>query len=535
MRRDLLLGAAVFLLALAVRLAVIAQLQDEPLFRSPQLDGLEYLNWATRIAQGDFTWPEEPIHGPGYPFFVAAILAVTRSLEAVHVAQAIAGAAAAVLVFAIARDLYGSLAAASAGVLHAVCAPLVFLEVSFIAEGLLIALLVGALWTAPRSPAASGLLLGLAIIVRPTAAALVPLFLRPSGRTVLFVVALALPVVPVVVTNATRPDKAAGVQTSGGMNVYIGNSPLHDGTAWARPGGAWDSLRGMPWRAGVRGAANEDRYFLAQTVREISADPLAFARLVASKALWLTQDEELRDTHSLHFFAASSALLRALPGYGLVFALGITGLVLAIVERRQSTLVTGCLVLMALTVIALVAGTRYRAPVLPALFIYGGAAVAWLSARASRKDYRAVAGAAALFFALLAATSVRTHPPSHDASEELALTALALRAEGRIEAAAETARRAVAANPRFSTAWVALGDIEVTRGDWARAEHAWRQALAVDPNNVQAWSHLALAEIRRGNRARAGELLRRALSIRWDAEAAHNLSVVGGQPPAASK
>ena len=63
-----------FLLALAVRVAVARALGSEPLFRAPQLDALEYLRWARLIAGGEFPWPVPPPHGLGYPVFLAGVL-----------------------------------------------------------------------------------------------------------------------------------------------------------------------------------------------------------------------------------------------------------------------------------------------------------------------------------------------------------------------------------------------------------------------------------------------------------------------------
>ncbi|HVR40240.1 MAG TPA: hypothetical protein VMU84_14185, partial [Thermoanaerobaculia bacterium] len=64
----------IFALALLLRVIVIIELRNVTLFRAPQLDSLEYLEWAQQLAAGDFVWPNPPQHGPGYPFFLALIL-----------------------------------------------------------------------------------------------------------------------------------------------------------------------------------------------------------------------------------------------------------------------------------------------------------------------------------------------------------------------------------------------------------------------------------------------------------------------------
>ncbi|HUP45338.1 MAG TPA: glycosyltransferase family 39 protein, partial [Thermoanaerobaculia bacterium] len=177
-------AALIFLLALALRLGVVAQLRDEPLFRTPQLDALEYVSWGTQMAGGDFTWPVAPIHAPGYPLLIALVLAITGKVSVLPIVQAILGSLAAVMTFAIGRRLFGPVAGVAAGVLHATYAPLILIDVSILAEGLFVFLLTATLLLVVKLPdlqrptpalIAAGLLLGFSIIVRPTAAALIPL------------------------------------------------------------------------------------------------------------------------------------------------------------------------------------------------------------------------------------------------------------------------------------------------------------------------------------------------------------------------
>ena len=68
------------------------------------------------------------------------------------------------------------------------------------------------------------------------------------------------------------------------------------------------------------------------------------------------------------------------------------------------------------------------------------------------------------------------------------MTALALKNEGDLTAAADAARRAIAINPERDAAWVALGDIEATRDRWDEAEPMWRRAIEIAPNNARAWA-----------------------------------------------
>ena len=61
-------------LAFAVRAVVATQLLATPLFERPQLDSAEFLVWAQHIAEGEFGRWAAPSHGPGYAWFLAALL-----------------------------------------------------------------------------------------------------------------------------------------------------------------------------------------------------------------------------------------------------------------------------------------------------------------------------------------------------------------------------------------------------------------------------------------------------------------------------
>ncbi|HEU4522570.1 MAG TPA: tetratricopeptide repeat protein [Thermoanaerobaculia bacterium] len=536
-------AALIFFAALAIRLAVIAQLHDEPLFRTPQLDALEYVEWGEQLARGDFTWPVAPTHGPGYPLLIGLVLAAARSLLAVQVLQAILGSIGAVLTWSTARRFAGPVAGIAAGLLHAFYAPLILIDVSILAEGLFVFLLTLMLWLVARLSAGdfprttlpivfAGLLLGFAIIVRPTAAVLVPLFgffiVRATEKRALaaaiFLAATAWPVLPVLIQNRITSGSLA-VQTSGGMNFHIGNTPSHDGTAWARPGGGWDLMRGAPWRAGIRNAGAEDRFYIRETLDQIAREPMGFAKVLASKLIWLTQDEEVRDSHSFHFFAVAAPLLAWLPRFGVALALAVCGIV--VTRRLQAwRLHLGYVLLMSITVVALVAGFRYRMPVMPALFVFAGAGVAATIAAIVERRWRSVGALALIFASVIVLSNLREHSESHDFSEELAMSALALKNEGDVDDAARLANVAISVNPRSDMAWVTLGDIEATRGRWAEAETAWRRAVSIDANNARAWSHLAHAHHRRQELKETEAMLRRALSIKYEPEAAGNLAVL---------
>ncbi|HEY8849750.1 MAG TPA: glycosyltransferase family 39 protein, partial [Thermoanaerobaculia bacterium] len=172
------LEIAVFVVAAVVRLVVSTQIAGLPHSRTPHYDSLEYLTWARQIAAGDFTWPTPPPHGPGYPYFLGALLAISggRSMV-IALVQSIIGAFTCLLAAEAGAAWFGKRAGIVTGFILALYAPLIWIDASIYAEGLLIFLMTTALWCVAtnRHPAMTGAVIGLAALVRPTALILLPL------------------------------------------------------------------------------------------------------------------------------------------------------------------------------------------------------------------------------------------------------------------------------------------------------------------------------------------------------------------------
>jgi len=133
----------VFAVALLLRLLAAWQLGSLPLSRTPQLDSAAYVMWAREIVAGGFAWPPYPEHAPGYPFFIAGILAFFNgSLMAVRIVQAFLGAIGCVLSARVASRTIGPRAFVWAGLIQAAYAPLVYIDTALLAESLLVFLLV---------------------------------------------------------------------------------------------------------------------------------------------------------------------------------------------------------------------------------------------------------------------------------------------------------------------------------------------------------------------------------------------------------
>jgi len=495
-------------------------------------------------------------HGPGYPIFLAALLVLGGgSIKFALAIQALLGGATAAMVAAIGRRLAGARAGWLAGLVYALYGPVLLVETSVLAEGLLVFLLTLALLILTSQPLTlvaaglAGAALGAATLVRPTAllvAAACALWLalrRPlvsraaplRSAVIALVGACALVVAPALLKNWSASG-TVGLQGYGGLNFYIGNSPLHNGRATFRLGAGWDALNSEAPRAGIRDPVAQDRYYVAKALGEIGRYPLQYVRLLGLKSLWLVQAEESRDSHSYYFFTDQSLLLRWLPGFGIVFPLALAGALALARSRKRTpalavsgagTLVAFYTIATALSVVLLVAGFRYRMPLVPVLALAAGVGVdAILTAVADRRMRDLTAYVGAVIFAFTASHVV------HDArntniAEEWALTGSALITERKLTDAEAAYRRALELDPRLGLAWDGLGLVFYDAGRFADARPAFERALEMDPDSARATFHLALVRDRGGELEAAAAGYKRALSLSpFDAEITEYLAQV---------
>lgn len=506
------------------------QIADLPLSRTPHFDSFEYLSWARRIAAGDFTWPVPPPHGPGYPYFLGGLLALSggRSMV-IALVQSVMGAFTCLLAAETGAAWFGRRAGIVTGFILALYAPLIWIDASIYAEGLLIFLMTTALWciATNRHPAVTGAVIGLATLVRPTALILLPLLLIAGARTwraraILIAIAAAV-IAPVTIANWRAMHEWVPIQSAGGMNFYLGNSPARDGLPSARPGADWERIEPDAARHGASTPVAEDRYFTQKTIAEIRQHPGAFLKLLGRKFVWTFQSEEIRDTHSFYFFRHLVPLLW-LPSFTVVFALAAAGAFLADCRNRGVRIVAAYVVLTALTCIGLVIAARYRMPIVVGLALFTGIVIA----RFPREPKR-LALTAAVALAAGLATRIWTHPASHSFAEEWALTSESLTKEGNDLEAERDARQAIAIDPRNPLAYDALGLVLGASNRMPEAADAFARATSLNPDFFSAHLHRGQAYAKvQDLDAAAAEYARAAALNPYDADVLFTLARLQG-------
>ena len=335
-------------------------------------DEREYLALAANVAHGRGFATELPGEaaptgnvqrfgrGPGYPLFLAPLTWLDADLRAgrlpdgvpaaVKIVQAIAGAAAILVLASLVRRVAGDRAGVAAAWLAALFPPLVWMPAYALSEQLASLLALGcAAWLGAvtdgppaardarggttRALIAAGLAAGAGALTRPgqlfvlPLAALLLIWRAPDRRVglrraLLFTALALLAIAPWTLRNAIAYRQFVPIASSGGVNFWIGNHPeaIGDGDLAANP---QLKLRNAEFRAAHAGLPEEalERLYYRDAARAIAADPVRWLGLEGRK-LWYTF-VPFGPSYRLHapryFWTSAVSLLLLLPAavYGL--------------------------------------------------------------------------------------------------------------------------------------------------------------------------------------------------------------------------
>ena len=335
-------------------------------------DEREYLALAANVAHGRGFATELPGEaapagnvqrfgrGPGYPLFLAPLTWLDADLRAgrlpdgvpaaVKVVQAIAGAAAILVLASLVRRVAGDRAGVAAAWLAALFPPLVWMPAYALSEQLASLLALGcAAWLGAvtdgtpaardarggttRALIAAGLAAGAGALTRPGQLFVLPLAAllliwrapdRRAGlrRALLFTALALLAIAPWTLRNAIAYRQFVPIASSGGVNFWIGNHPeaIGDGDLAANP---QLKLRNAEFRAAHAGLPEEalERLYYRDAARAIAADPVRWLGLEGRK-LWYTF-VPFGPSYRLHapryFWTSAVSLLLLLPAaiYGI--------------------------------------------------------------------------------------------------------------------------------------------------------------------------------------------------------------------------
>lgn len=543
-----------FVVALVVRLVYLAAFRGSPYFAVPIVDAQWHDIWASSWAQGTWTMDGRAFfRAPLYPFWLSLIYrALGHDLVVARVVQAVVGAGTASALAGCGWRLGGKRAGLWSGAMASLYGPFIFFDGELLISNLLVALMSGSLFflLAPSSTRAhlfAFLLLGLAVITRPNALVLLPLFCwfawsripkgkryRNSALAGMAAVAL-LPAVYVTGLNAKAEGTFVFIASQGGVNFYAGNNPHATGRTLAV-----DELKDTrsSWADFVQASHEvaENAAGRPLTSREVSdywskkawdwirSSPAKALGLTVKKAWFLANSYELPNERDLYFkrpFPLDGLLWTAgwfsFP-WGIVFPLAVMGAVGGFFyskKRRSVTLLAGWVALYGASLLPFFICARFRTAMVPPMILLA----AWALA-GGRKTFLRPAPVIAGVAAFLIANNNLFDARASDPTQETARWGVTLIAAGRLDEGREALRTVIEREkdtprppPYLGEFAYHLGDAYARGGNTEEAVRYFRESLRLGCTTVRSLANMARTLSEMGYYADAAGTFKTALDL----------------------
>jgi 4-amino-4-deoxy-L-arabinose transferase-like glycosyltransferase len=396
---------AIFLFALLVRIAVIGGTIGfyTPAAAEPAADSRIHIALVQNLLAGRGFSLQGPtaITPPLYIFFLAGLYKIFGSPVAVRLVQALLGALACVLLYALGRRMADPTTGLVAGVIMGAHPLVAYLAGLHLTENLFLLFVllfilqstVVARRPYPGAVFSLGLLVGLAALTRAVFLFFLPMLLpwamsqwgwraSLSYRVVALAAAgAALVILPWTLRNYFVFHAVVPVQSNGGMVFWAGNNPLADG------GMVWPSrstwTNGAPPDDGMYGWRNlslsaQNRLYLRTALTWIGEHPRDYARLLGRKLARLYGFARANDAPAPKVpFAADLA-------QGVFLVTALAGSVLAAPRWREVAILFLLIAFTNVSTLLFSGGTRYSLPMIPALIIFAAMAVTAVVSRSAR-------------------------------------------------------------------------------------------------------------------------------------------------------
>jgi hypothetical protein len=220
---------------------------------------------------------------------------------------------------------------------------------------------------------------------------------------------------PPAIHNGAATGRFIPLSSHGGINLYIGNGPVADGT-FEPPPGIRPSMEGIVADARTRAEAltgrrmtdgEASRYWTREAVEAVREDWGRWLALVGRKILLFWNGAEVSDVIDLSFYMEVSWALRLpfLP-FSVISALALVGFVLIWRGADRRGVVTLFAGAGFLSILPFFVNTRYRMPVVPILILPAAFLVSRAIEAVRERRWRHVA-AAGIICAILVSMTAR--------------------------------------------------------------------------------------------------------------------------------
>ena len=513
--------AVILILAAAVRIVYLIAYQNLPIWDQLTVDNYYHHHWAQSIASGNLFGDTTYFRAPFYVFVLGAVYALAgASLWAARIMGLVIGLASIGLTWALGRKVFDNRVAVGGALVQALFPVVIYFESELLLDSVFTVLLQATVYfllcwqqtNAHRHALATGLLMGLAVITRPTALALVPVIviyqlvaradLRFRLRTpgiLWLVLPLVIVVGAVFIRNMAVASDPVLVSSQGGINLYIGNNEEADGVTARMP-----EPLGNNWRiaevsylaeleAGRKLRPGEiSSFWTSKAIDWMTSHPINFASLYLSKCYYAFTDQLLSNNRNLERFFAGIWLLHYNPlSFGWLLAFAVLGLVAGYAAGPRARF----LLLLITVYVALISlfffNTRFRLPLLPyfiLLAVYGLFAIRPMLVSKSKRLLPAILAAVAAgvlsFFPVV--TPAKVVSPMDETA-----TGLYYFAGGNTDEALRYFRQARAIDSVYPEVNLNLGVAFLRSGEGDSTAYYLKQEMQFNPQRPKSYVNLA--------------------------------------------
>lgn len=569
--------ACVLLLGAGLRFAYLVEIRQEPNYAHLLYDPQYHDYWARGLVTGDWTLPpgvNDPQirsvpHGrpPGYPWFLAGVYWLFGvNYTAPRLVQMGFGLFNAVLMFFMGRALFGRVTALLAALFMATYWGFIYFEgqISYPSVAITLVLLLMLVlqhWRVHARVASAllaGMLLGAFALFRPNGLIFGPIIAawmlwvapradetreqsdvghasRSLPSIALLTAGAALLLAPAIVRNAAVAHDFVFLSSFGGLNFYVGNNPESNGTEPRIPElreiAGIDNWSCFDYPVIVRGLARKlerpdlkfsdaSAYFYKRAFDYIRSQPGDFLVKTVRKALLFWGPREVTNDSMPELDKRTSRFLRLLPGFAVLLALAVTGLIALAANSQQGTarlwnpdvlLVLAFVLAYFVSVLPFFIAGRYRIAVVPFLLLVAAYAVA--STVDAFVCKRAFKGAAFAVLAVLLSFLLSRNPTGYEASESTwhFRRALAYAAAGDAMKAVTAYRSALESGDADAAVYNNLARLYAQAGNTRAAEETLNEGLARFPDSADLLNCRGVVLLQEGDSEHAVEAFKRAL------------------------
>jgi tetratricopeptide (TPR) repeat protein len=341
-------------------------------------------------------------------------------------------------------------------------------------------------------------------------------------------------VLPVVARNYLIGHQFVLTTAHGGMNLYTGNNAYSLGPYTPLPfadPNPYAEIRGFhaeaERRAGHSLSVGEaDRFWYKESWNFIRERPAQWLALIGKKVLIFFNNYEDSINLNYYVFREESKSLLGLPliAYGIVFPLGLWGMIVCGWKNSASRLLSSYVIFYFLADVAFFVVSEYRYPVVPVLAIFAGQGTYWFfrNGNVRRRALKVFGMIFIIFMFWLSRKDIYKDWFGLPSYEEAGL-ANAYYSMGTVYAhekildkAGEFYEKSIEIQPQTG-ALVELGDLYASQGQVQKAKQMLEYAVRMDPLDPQcakAYKDLGLISLSAGNSQEAERYFRQAEQLR---------------------